>query len=118
MKARVAPVSPRLLVARAQLRAFGKAANLEVVVSEAPHALAQPAQILHGIAHMAHLPVEGRAQTAGSNDDVAVAKVAMENRQARRLRREIPLEPAQGQHERRRRLEHGGEERLHNHQSV
>src|SRR5580692_8226181 len=68
------------LVSGKQVFARPEAADRLVDLAKAPGVDADPAEILHGVAKMRKLPVQHRAQTLGADDEIAVAEIAMHQR--------------------------------------
>src|SRR5215218_184430 len=81
------------LVAAEEVGVGTEAAD-RVVGAEAPRAHAEIAEILHRVAAMHVLPIEHRTNAVRSDDEVAVAEVAVEEHVVGRLR-PVLLEPAQ-----------------------
>src|SRR2546426_9176288 len=67
-----------------------------LVGAEAPRAHAEPAEILHRVAHVHQLPVDHRPEAFGAEDHVAHAVVAVHER-GRRGRRYAGREPAEAE---------------------
>src|SRR5262245_20621520 len=64
------------LVAREELLARAEAADRELR-AEAPGVHAEPAEVLHRIAHVCDLPVEDAADAVRPDEEIAVAEVAV-----------------------------------------
>src|SRR5262249_52770116 len=85
-----------LLVGAEELLALADATNRLVVAAKAPGAHAHPAQVLGSVADVRELPIENRAQPLAADDDVAVP-VAAVHQYARRSRRQVAAQPAEGE---------------------
>src|SRR5437764_285269 len=72
-------------VGREQVLALAKAAD-GPVDAEAPRLDAEPTQVLHRVADVSQLPIEDSAQTVGPDDQIAVAEVAVHDRDPHRGR--------------------------------
>src|SRR4051794_25028353 len=64
-------------VAGEQILARTETANGFVDLAEAPGVDANPAEILHRVAEMRELPIEHGAHAIGTDDEVAMAEIAM-----------------------------------------
>ena len=78
MEAFVAPCATTSLVALPKVAAMGEAADLILVVADAPHALGEPCQVLERFTNVGRLPIQNGAQTVLVHDDVAIASVAVD----------------------------------------
>ena len=88
------------LVAGGEHVAPREAADLALVLAEAPHAQRRPRQVLHRVAATAGtFPVEDGRQAALVHDDVPVADIGVHDRAARRWPGEVAFEPAQAEGE-------------------
>ena len=92
-----------------QVLPFAEAAD-GPVHAEAPRLHTQPAQVLHGVADVGQLPIEYGAQAIRSEDEIAVAEVAVNDGRAGSGRAPL-LQPTEGQLERRMRLPESVEHR-------
>src|SRR5256885_12085683 len=68
------------LIAREQFLARSKTADRLVDLTKTPGVDADPAQILHRVAEMREFPVQHGAHAVGTDDEVAVAEIAMHQR--------------------------------------
>src|SRR5205085_11719140 len=87
-----------------QLRDVAETADELVDHAEAPRLQTQPTEILGRVAEVRELPVEHRTHTVGTDDEVPVAEIAVDERGLRRLCRRVVREPPQPELERGMRL--------------
>src|SRR2546430_9416711 len=89
------------LISREQLFARTKTANRLVDLAKAPGIDADPPQIFHGVAEMRELPVQHGAHAVAADDEIAVAEIAMHERDLARGPGGVLAQPAQRQLEHR-----------------
>src|SRR2546421_1044952 len=87
-------------VRREQVVHGSESAHAPVGHAEAPRLHTQPAQVLHWVAEVRELPVEHRSDAVRTDDEVAVAEVAVHERRPRRIGRRMLGKPAQAELER------------------
>src|SRR5438552_16092830 len=91
---RIHPPASGAFVRRKEAGAVGESAGGHCIGAEPPRAHAEPAEVLHRVADVHHLPVDHGAQALGAEDDVAHPVVAVHQRPALR-RRQPSREPAE-----------------------